>query len=144
MTSWKIGVADDLLLKRGPLTQEERREMQRHAEIGHDILAGSQLDLLDLAARIAWTHHERVDGMGYPRGLSGTEIPLEGRIVAVVDVYDALTADRPYRKALSHADALTLLAAGRDTQFDPVVLDAFLEALDEAPPAPRTTAKAAL
>lgn len=140
----KIGVADEILLKPGPLTQPERREMERHAEIGHDILAGSQLDLLDLAARIAWTHHERVDGLGYPRGLAGTEIPLEGRIVAVVDVYDALTADRPYRKALSHADALTLLAAGRETQFDPIVLDAFLGALDEAPPAPRATIEAAL
>ena len=134
----KIGVADEILLKPGPLTQHERREMQRHAEIGYEILAGSKLDLLDLAARIAWTHHERVDGMGYPCGLAGTEIPLEGRIVAVVDVYDALTADRPYRKALSHSDALTLLSAGCDTQFDPIVLDAFLAALDEAPPARRT------
>jgi putative two-component system response regulator len=140
----KIGVADNLLLKPGPLTEDERREMQRHAEIGHDILAGSELDLLDLAARIAWTHHERVDGMGYPRGLSGTQIPLEGRIVAVVDVYDALTADRPYRRALSHTDALTLLSAGRETQFDPVVLDAFLDALDESEPAPRATSEAVL
>lgn len=140
----KIGVADELLLKPGPLTQKERREMQRHAEIGHDILSGSELELLELAAQIAWTHHERVDGMGYPRGLDGTEIPLEGRIVAVVDVYDALTSDRPYRLALSHADAITLLAAGRDTQFDPIVLDAFLQALDEAAPTPLTTAGAML
>jgi putative two-component system response regulator len=138
----KIGVADEILLKPGPLTQLERREMQRHAEIGHEILAGSQLDLLELAGLIAWTHHERVDGMGYPRGLAGTEIPLEGRIVAVVDVYDAVTSDRPYRKALSHGDALTLLAAGRETQFDPIVLDAFLEALNEATPAPRATVAA--
>jgi putative two-component system response regulator len=138
----KIGVADDLLLKPGPLTPAERLEMQRHAEIGHDILAGSELELLDLAARIALTHHERVDGMGYPRGLAGTEIPLEGRIVAVVDVYDALTADRPYRPALSHSDALTLLAAGRETQFDPIVLDAFLETLAAARPAPRATTEA--
>lgn len=130
----KIGVADGILLKPGPLTDDERRAMQGHATIGHDILAGSQLDLLDLAARIAWTHHERVDGTGYPRGLKGTEIPLEGRIVAVVDVYDALTAHRPYRKAMSHDEALTLLAAGRDTQFDPIVLDAFLGTLDESPP----------
>ncbi len=139
----KIGVADGILLKPGPLTDDERRAMQGHAAIGHDILAGSQLDLLDLAARIAWTHHERVDGTGYPRGLVGTEIPLEGRIVAVVDVYDALTAHRPYRKAMSHDEALTLLAAGRETQFDPIVLDAFLGALDENPPKNKTTEGAA-
>jgi putative two-component system response regulator len=136
----KIGVADGILLKPGPLTDDERGAMQGHAAIGHAILSGSQLDLLDLAARIAWTHHERVDGTGYPRGLKGTEIPLEGRIVAVVDVYDALTAHRPYRKAMSHEEALTLLSAGRDTQFDPIVLDAFLGALDESPPA-RVTAE---
>jgi putative two-component system response regulator len=118
--------------------------MQRHAQIGRDILAGSQLELLGLAAAIAWTHHERVDGMGYPRGLSGTEIPLEGRIVAVVDVYDALTTDRPYRGALSRVDAVTLLSAGRETQFDPIVLDAFLEALDQALPMPRIATKALL
>jgi putative two-component system response regulator len=128
----KIGVADELLLKPGPLTAEERREMQRHAQIGYDILTGSSLELLELAAAIAWTHHERVDGMGYPRGLAGTAIPLEGRIVAVVDVYDALTTNRPYRTALTHFDAVTLLAAGRESQFDPIVLDAFLELLDAA------------
>jgi putative two-component system response regulator len=140
----KIGVTDKLLLKPGPLTQEERREMQRHAEIGHDILSGSELELLELAAQIAWTHHERVDGMGYPRGLDRTEIPLEGRIVAVVDVYDALTSDRPYRLALAQDDALALLAAGRDTQFDPIVLDAFLQALGRAAPTPLTTTGAML
>jgi putative two-component system response regulator len=140
----KIGVSDELLLKPGPLTADERREMQRHAQIGHDILAGSKLELLELAAAIAWTHHERVDGMGYPRGLAGTEIPLQGRIVAVVDVYDALTTDRPYRRALSHADAVTLLSAGRETQFDPIVLDAFLEALDQAAPKARNATKALL
>jgi putative two-component system response regulator len=140
----KIGVADGILLKPGPLTDDERRAMQGHAAIGHDILAGSQLELLDLAARIAWTHHERVDGTGYPRGLFGTQIPLEGRIVAVVDVYDALTSHRPYRSAMSHDEAITLLAAGRDTQFDPIVLDAFLGALYEAPPQRQTTEGVAL
>jgi putative two-component system response regulator len=140
----KIGVADDLLLKPGPLTQAERRKMQRHAEMGYEILSGSELELLELAAQIAWSHHERVDGMGYPRGLAGMEIPLEGRIVAVVDVYDALTSDRPYRRALSHDDALTLLTAGRDTQFDSIVLDAFLGALGVAQPSPRATSRATL
>jgi cyclic di-GMP phosphodiesterase len=127
----KIGVADGILLKPGPLTDSERRKMEEHAEIGRDVLAGSNLAVLDLAATIAWTHHERVDGTGYPRGLSGNEIPLAGRIVAVVDVYDALTSDRPYRGALPHGDAVELLDAGRGTQYDPEVLDAFLDALEE-------------
>jgi putative two-component system response regulator len=125
----KIGVADGILLKPGPLTPGERREMEKHAQIGHDILAGSELDLLELAAKIAATHHERVDGTGYPRGLAGDEIPLEGRIVAVVDVYDALTSDRPYRGALGHAEAISLLRKGRGRQFDPIVVDAFLDAI---------------
>jgi len=125
----KIGVADGILLKPGPLTDGERRVMEKHATIGHDMLAGSKLELLELAATIAWTHHERVDGTGYPRMLRGGEIPLAGRIVAVVDVYDALTGDRPYRGAVPHDQAITLLQAGRGTQFDPAVLDAFVEAL---------------
>ena len=104
--------------------------MQRHAKIGHDILSGSGLDLLDLAATIAWTHHERIDGTGYPRGLAGSEIPLEGRIVAVVDVYDALTSDRPYRPGLTHEDALALMREGSGTHFDAIVLDAFMQAVE--------------
>jgi putative two-component system response regulator len=106
--------------------------MQLHAQIGHDILAGSELDLLELAATIAWTHHERYDGKGYPRGLAGRDIPLEGRIVAVVDVFDALTSDRPYRVALSQDEALALMRQGRGTQFDPIVLDALLDSHREA------------
>jgi putative two-component system response regulator len=129
----KIGVADEILLKPGPLTPLERARMQRHTQIGHEILAGSELDLLELAATIAWTHHERYDGNGYPRGLSGRDIPLEGRIVAVVDVYDALTSDRPYRLALSHEDALKLMLELRGTQFDSIVLDAFVAALEDEP-----------
>ena len=139
----KIGVADEILLKPGPLTPSERAEMQRHAKIGHDILSGSKLDLLELAATIAWTHHERVDGGGYPRGLAGSEIPLEGRIVAVVDVYDALTSDRPYRGAMSHEKALALMAEGKGTQFDAIVLDAFLCALEQSQPGLRRQAAVA-
>jgi putative two-component system response regulator len=116
--------------------------MQRHAKIGHDILSGSQLDLLELAATIAWTHHERVDGGGYPRGLASSEIPLEGRIVAVVDVYDALTSDRPYRAALTHEKALALMCEAKGTQFDAIVLDAFLCALDQSRPDLRRSAVA--
>jgi putative two-component system response regulator len=128
----KIGVADGILLKPGPLTDSERRKMEDHARIGREMLAGSKLELLELAATIAWTHHERVDGTGYPRCLSGEDIPLAGRIVAVVDVYDALTSDRPYRDAMSREQALAVLRSGRGTQFDPDVLDAFLDALDDA------------
>jgi PAS domain S-box-containing protein len=127
----KIGVPDAILLKPGPLDAGERVEMQRHAEIGYGILAGSGAELLDLAATIAWTHHERFDGGGYPRGLKGEEIPLEGRIAAVADVFDALTSDRVYRAAFTRAEALMMMRAERGLHFDPRVLDAFLEAEGE-------------
>jgi putative two-component system response regulator len=127
----KIGIPDAILLKPGPLTPEERAEMERHAEIGYRVLTGSGAELLELAATIAWTHHERFDGSGYPRGLSGETIPLEGRIAAVADVFDALTSDRVYRKALPYEEAIALLRDGRGSQFDPRVVDAFLEADDE-------------
>jgi putative two-component system response regulator len=100
--------------------------MERHAEVGHELLAGSATEMLETAAIIAWTHHERWDGSGYPCGLVGEEIPLEGRIVAVADVFDALTSDRPYRPAVSAADARAHLRAGRGTAFDPQVVDAFV------------------
>jgi len=120
----KVGVPDRILLKPGSLTGEERAEMQRHAEIGYRILAGSRAELLQLAATIAWTHHERIDGRGYPRGLAGEDIPLEGRIAAVADVYDALTRDRVYRPRFERERALEMLAAGRGTQFDADAVDA--------------------
>lgn len=104
---------------------------ERHAEIGHTILSGSGSALLELAATIALSHHERWDGTGYPRGLAGEAIPLEGRIAAVADVFDALISDRPYRPALPLPDALGILRAGRGTHFDPAVLDAFEASLDE-------------
>ncbi|MDX6660527.1 MAG: cyclic di-GMP phosphodiesterase [Solirubrobacteraceae bacterium] len=127
----KIGVADAILLKRGPLDADQRAEMERHADIGYRILAGSGAELLDLAATIARTHHERFDGSGYPRGLEGEEIPLEGRIAAVADVFDALTSDRPYRPRFSRAEAVEMMRADRGSHFDPRVLDAFLGAEDE-------------
>ena len=99
--------------------------MQKHAEVGHELLAGSGSELLELAATVAWTHHERWDGSGYPRGLRGAEIPLEGRIVAVADVFDALTSERPYRPPMSHGEALAYLDAERGKAFDPEVVDAF-------------------
>lgn len=127
----KVGVRDSILLKPGPLTPEERRVMERHAEIGHEILAGSGSELLDLAATIALTHHEKFDGSGYPRRLAGREIPLEGRIAGVADVFDALTTDRVYRTALPLEEALRIMAGNRGAHFDPDVLDAFLGALGD-------------
>ncbi len=121
----KIGVPDAVLLKPGPLDAEERAMIELHPEIGHQILSGSRDPEMRLAATIALTHHERLDGRGYPRGLRGRRIPLPGRIAAVADVFDALTHDRVYRQALTIDAALETVRQGRGTQFDPDVLDAF-------------------
>jgi putative two-component system response regulator len=127
----KLAVPDAVLLKPGPLDTRERRAMECHAEAGYQLLAESQSELLELAATIAWTHHERFDGRGYPRRLAGKEIPLAGRIAGVADVFDALTTQRVYRPAFPLADALTIIADERGGHFDPEVLDAFLESLDD-------------
>ncbi|MBI5487936.1 MAG: response regulator [Deltaproteobacteria bacterium] len=127
----KIGIPDAVLLKPGRLTPEEFETMKRHAAIGHDMLAGSRNDLLDLAATIAWTHHERFDGRGYPRGLAGEAIPIAGRIAAVADVFDALTSPRPYKEAFPVDKAVGILLEGRGTHFDAVLLDVFLSSLDD-------------
>lgn len=105
--------------------------MQRHCEIGWRILSGSHSELLDLAGIIALSHHERVDGTGYPHGLSGSDIPFEGRIVAVADVFDALTTDRVYRPALPLGRALNIMRDGKGTHFDVEALEAFFGALDD-------------
>ncbi|HEX3562580.1 MAG TPA: HD domain-containing phosphohydrolase [Solirubrobacterales bacterium] len=128
----KIAVPDHILLKAGPLTSEERELMQTHAEIGRRILQGSESPLLRLAESIAWTHHERFDGSGYPRGLSGEEIPEAGRIAAVADVFDALTRDRPYRGAMPMGEAAAIMAEGRGSHFDPWVLDSFMSEIPVA------------
>ncbi len=127
----KVAIPDAVLLKNGPLSVDERREMEQHAEIGHQMLAGSGQELLDFAAGLALTHHEHYDGSGYPNGLAGEEIPIEGRIAAVADVFEALTSDRVYRGAFSVEEAVNILRQRRGSHFDPVVLDAFLESLDE-------------
>jgi putative two-component system response regulator len=127
----KLGIPDSILRKPGALSVSERRHMQRHADYGRKILAGESDPLLDLAAVIAWTHHERWDGHGYPQQMSGAEIPLEGRIVAIGDVFDALTSDRVYRPAMTLDHALGLMRAGRGTHFDPELLDLFVEALPQ-------------
>lgn len=119
-----VATPDDVVLKPGPLTRSERAVMERHAEIGYRFLAGSPGELLQVAATIAWTHHERVDGRGYPRGLGGDDIPIEGRIVKAADVFDALTRDRVYRPRHSREDALQLMRDGSGTEFDGDVLTA--------------------
>jgi putative two-component system response regulator len=127
----KIGIPDNILLKPGRLTTEERTIMQQHAEIGQRILKGSGSELLVTAASIAWTHHERVDGTGYPRELLGDEIPLEGRIAAIADVFDALTSSRVYKRAFPLEKAVEIMREGRDEHFDGNLLDAFLDSMDE-------------
>jgi putative two-component system response regulator len=127
----KIAVPDSILQKPGPLTPEERREMEAHAAIGNRLLRGSRSELLEVAAEIAWTHHERFDGTGYPRGLAGEDIPLAGRIAGVADVFDALTTDRVYCAAIPIEEAIATLEAERGRHFDPKVVDAFLAELDE-------------
>jgi putative two-component system response regulator len=122
----KVAIPDDILHKAGPLTAAERETMETHAEIGHELLAGSGEDLLELAATIAWTHHERLDGSGYPRGLVGDQIPLAGRIAAAADVLDALTSDRPYRPACPLEHAVEILLQQSGTQLDPDIVDALL------------------
>ncbi len=129
----KIATPSEILRNPGPLTPEEREEMKRHTKVGHEILANSESELLGLAATIALTHHERYDGGGYPQGLVGEEIPLEGRITAVADVFDALLSDRPYRPALSVEETVEVIKRGKGSQFDPQIVDILLdEHLDEA------------
>ncbi len=132
----KIGIRDAVLNKPGPLTPEELQEMRLHPVYGFETISktqrqvgidtGSDAAVLQLAKDIVYTHHEWWDGTGYPRGLRGVDIPVAGRIVAVVDVYDALVEPRPYRRRLRHEEAVELIVAGRGTQFDPTVVEAFL------------------
>ena len=126
----KIGVPDSILLKPGPLTPDEWRIMDRHTVIGHRILAGSSSPLLELAATIALTHHERVDGTGKPHGLVDDQIPIEGRIAAVADVFDALSSDRPYRRALPLAQVVAALRENAGVHLDGPLVRLFLRELD--------------
>ncbi|MBP1182218.1 HD-GYP domain-containing protein [Methylobacterium sp. PvR107] len=127
----KIAVPDSILLKPGALTAEERREMELHAERGQRILGGSASPVMRLAAEIAVSHHERWDGTGYPHQLKGEAIPLSGRIVAVADVFDALTTERPYKQAWSPERARAHMAENAGAHFDPRVLAAFLSRWDK-------------
>jgi response regulator RpfG family c-di-GMP phosphodiesterase len=123
----KIGVPDSVLLKPGRLTPEERKVMQTHVRIGGSILSKSRSPLLRVAQQMALTHHEWWDGHGYLAGLQGDEIPLSGRIVALADVFDALTQDRPYKRALPVEQACEEIRALSARQFDPQVVEAFLK-----------------
>lgn len=123
----KIGIPDAILLKPGRLGHSEFQLMKEHAEIGYRILAGSGATLLELAATIARTHHEKWDGSGYPMGLKGTQIPIEGRITAIADVFDALTSRRVYKEAFSVEKALEIMVEGRGAHFDPDLLEIFLQ-----------------
>ena len=127
----KIGIPDRILLKPGRLTEDERRVMEAHTEMGHRILAGSGVELLDLAAQMALTHHERIDGTGYPAGATDDEIPIEGRICAIADVFDALTSDRVYRQAFQPDEARGMMLEGRGTQFDAGLLDLFFGSFED-------------
>lgn len=128
----KIGIPDAILLKAGRLSPQEFQEMKSHTLIGARLLAGGRSELLRLAECIALTHHERWDGTGYPHGLAGEAIPLVGRIVAVADVFDALTQRRPYKNAWSQEEALAELCAHSGKQFDPAVVEAALRVFSRA------------
>jgi adenylate cyclase len=129
----KVGIPDRVLNKPGPLTADETAEMRRHPELGREVILRAEARVgvrddatLQIAKDIVYTHHERWDGTGYPQGLRATDIPVVGRIMAVVDVYDAVHARSLYTPSRSHAETVTLIVKGRETHFDPDVVDAFL------------------
>jgi putative two-component system response regulator len=124
----KIGISETILLKPGGLSPAEFEVMKTHTTIGAELLAGGESEFLQTAERIALSHHERWNGTGYPHGLQGEAIPLEARIVAIADVFDAISHDRPYKKAWPRAEALAEIEKGAGTQFDPAAVAAFLRA----------------
>lgn len=127
----KIGIPDHILLKPGKLDRDEWEVMKTHAEIGAKILSGHHSKLLKMASDIAMNHHEKWDGSGYPKGLKGEDIPLVGRIVAIADVFDALTSERPYKKAWPVEDAIAEINRCSGNHFDPVLVEHFNKVLDE-------------
>jgi response regulator RpfG family c-di-GMP phosphodiesterase len=127
----KVGIADKILLKPGRLDAHEFEIMKQHAAIGYELLRGSSSRVLQAGAEIALGHHEKFDGSGYPAGAKGLEIPVFSRIVAVADVFDALTSERPYKKAWTVEKAIDFLRAGAGTHFDPECVNAFLNAWDD-------------
>ncbi len=127
----KIGIPDEILFKPGKLTKEEFEVMKQHTVIGAKILGGSNVDYLETGAIIALNHHEKFDGSGYPNGLVGKDIPIEGRVVAIVDVFDALTSKRPYKEPFPIDQSLKIILDSRGTHFDPEITDAFFDIRDK-------------
>ncbi len=127
----KIGIPDQILLKPGKLDAREWKLMKKHTTIGADILSGSKIGAVRLGEVIARTHHEKWDGSGYPKGLRGEQIPLVGRIVAIADVFDALTSERPYKAAFPPEKAFQIIAEERGKHFDPDVVDTFFSIKDQ-------------
>jgi response regulator RpfG family c-di-GMP phosphodiesterase len=127
----KLGIPDSILQKPGRLTPEERKVMELHTTIGGSILKGAKAPVLLKSRIVALTHHEKFDGTGYPRGLKGEKIPLEGRVTILADVFDALSSKRVYKEAMPEAEVLRILTEGRGTHFDPAILDIFLGKLEE-------------
>jgi HD-GYP domain-containing protein (c-di-GMP phosphodiesterase class II) len=126
----KLGIPDAILQKPGRLTPEERRLMEYHTVIGGNILKGSEAAVLKQSRIVALTHHEKFDGTGYPRGLKGEEVPVEGRITILADVFDALSSKRVYKEAFTEEEVLCILGEGQGTFFDPMILDIFLKRLE--------------
>ena len=132
----KIAVKDEILNKHGKLTEEEFAEVKKHTTSGEVIIEkmehnSTEHEFLKHAKIFAATHHEKWDGSGYPKGLKGLEIPLEGRLMAIIDVYDALISDRPYKQAFSHKEAVEIISDNKGKAFDPDLVDVFLEISDE-------------
>lgn len=126
----KVGIPDRILLKEGPLDEQETEIVREHPLIGHEILKDSPSRYISLGAEVALSHHEKFDGSGYPKGLKGDAIPLAGRIVAVADVYDALTTRRPYKEAWPTEDAIEYIRNASGTHMDPQVVEVFINSLD--------------
>ena len=122
----KIGIADHLLLKPGKLTPEEFEAMKTHCQFGVEILGDYNANVTKMARKIALTHHEKWDGTGYPSGLAGEDIPIEGRVTAIIDVYDALISVRPYKRAFTIEEALQTIRESSGTHFEPRLVDCFL------------------
>lgn len=127
----KIGIPDNILLKNGKLDEQERALMEKHCEFGTEIIGRHENKLLEMAYTVALTHHEKWNGTGYPQGLKGEEIPLVGRIVAIADVFDALTSNRPYKKAWPVEKALALINEEAGHHFDPALVSIFMKKLPE-------------
>jgi putative two-component system response regulator len=123
----KLGIPDSILLKPGPFTDDERRIMNTHTTIGGQILSGSSSPVIQMGERVALTHHEKWDGSGYPNGIEGDIIPIEARICSVVDFFDALTMDRPYRKAVPKDEVVEMIVSETGKSFDPAVVEVFID-----------------